>query len=155
VGEGLDPQAWQQIGETRASPVRNGRLGSWDTSSSNGAAILRLTVVRKDGTVDTAAVPVTIDNRPPAVEIVLPIEGAEFSPADGREIAIQMEASDDASLDRIVLFVDDRAFQTLSGPAWVAHWPLGAAGAHRLRARAYDAAGNWQDSDEIAIRVVR
>jgi membrane peptidoglycan carboxypeptidase len=155
VGEGLDPQSWQQIGETRESPVRNGRLGSWDTSPSNGAAILRLTVVRQDGTVDTAAVPVTIDNRPPAVEIVLPKDGAEFTPANGREIAIQIEAADDAGLDRIVVFVDDRAFQTLSGPAWVARWPLGVAGEHRLRARAYDAAGNWQESDEISILVVR
>jgi len=155
AGEGLDPRAWLQIGEASEAPVRNGRLGRWDTSGWSGAGILRLSVVRQDGTVETAAVPVTVDNLPPTVEVVLPMEGAEFTPPADREAAIQVEASDDTLLDRVVIFVDDRPVLTRDDPPWSVHWPLGKDGEHIVRARAYDAAGNWADSQEVVIRVVR
>lgn len=155
VGEGLDPRAWLQIGQGQEAPVRNGRLGRWETSGWDGAAILRLTVVREDGTVETAAVPVTVDNRAPTVEIVLPGEGASFTAPADKEVPIQVEASDDTLLERVVIFVDDRAVLTRSEPPWSLRWPLGAAGEHTIRARAYDGAGNWTDSEEVTIRVVR
>jgi membrane peptidoglycan carboxypeptidase len=155
AGEGLDPRAWLQIGEAQSAPVSNGRLGSWDTAGKNGAWILRLTVVRQDGSVESAAVPVTLDNRPPSIEIVLPLDGAEFAPPSDEDIAIQVEASDETSLDRVVFFVDDRAILTRDGPPWSARWPLGRAGEHVVRARAYDAAGNWRDSEEVTIQVAR
>jgi hypothetical protein len=112
-------------------------------------------VVRQDGTVETAAVPVTVDNLPPSVEVVLPMEGAEFTPPADREAAIQVEASDDTLLDRVVIFVDDRPVLTRDDPPWAVHWPLGKNGEHIVRARAYDAAGNWTDSQEVVIRVIR
>lgn len=155
VGEGLDPRAWQQVGTDQDTPVRNGRLGSWDTAGWRGAGILRLTVVRQDGTVETAAVPVTVDNLPPSIEIVLPGDGAEFAPPADREVAIQVEASDDTRLDRVVIFVDDRPVLTRGDPPWSIRWPLGATGEHVVRARAYDTAGNWADTENVTIRVVR
>jgi membrane peptidoglycan carboxypeptidase len=155
AGEGLDPRAWLQIGQAQETPVRDGRLGRWDTSAWRGAGILRLTVVRQDGTVETAAVPVTVDNDPPTVEIILPLNGAEFTPPADKEAAIQVEASDETLLDRVVVFVDDRPALTREGPPWSVYWPLGTIGEHRIRARAYDAAGNWADSEEVNIRVVR
>jgi hypothetical protein len=155
VGEGLDPQAWLQVGEVQESPVRSGRLGRWDTSAVDGAAILRLSVVLQDGTVETAAVPLTVDNQPPSVEIVVPADGAEFARASSRGISVQAEASDNTGLDRMVFFVDDVPYATVSGPPWTAPWPLGATGEHLVRVRAYDVAGNWEDSDEAVIRLVR
>jgi len=155
AGEGLDPRAWLQIGQAQETPVRSGRLGRWDTAGWSGAGILRLTVVREDGTVETAAVPVTVDNHPPTVEILLPVDGAEFIAPVDNVVAIQVEASDDTLLDRVVVFVDDRPLLTGVAPPWSVLWPLGRAGEHIVRARAYDAAGNWTDSDEVRIVVVR
>ena len=153
VGQGLDPQAWLQIGDDHQTPVGHGQLGRWDTSGLNGAAILRLTVIRRDGTIDTTAVPVTIDNRPPVIDLVVPTDGATFSRAGDRELGIQVEASDDTLLDRVVIFVDDRSVWTGTGPPWGTSWPLGSGGEHVVRARAYDAAGNWADTEEVSIFV--
>ena len=109
----------------------------------------------REETFEAAGVPATVDTRPPTVEVVLPREGAEFSPPADREAAIQVEASDETLLDRVVIFGEDRPVLTRDDPPWLVHWPLGKAGEHVVRARAYDAAGNWADSQEVMIRVVR
>lgn len=155
VGEGLDPRAWLQVGGQQDLPVRGGRLAHWDTTGLSGAAILRLTVIRQDGTVATAALPVTVDNRPPVVEIVLPRDEAVFSVAVDKSVAIQVDASDETLLDRVVIFVDDRPVWTGTEPPWAVAWPLGSAGEHIVRASAYDVAGNWADSEEATISVAR
>lgn len=155
TGAGLDPQAWFQIGGQAASPVTDGVLGQWDTTGRNGAHILRLTVVRDDGTVEATAVPVTVDNMPPQVQIVLPPDGWEAIGGGVGEVVIEVEAADETGLDRIVFYVDDRSVGTRDGAPWSVHWPLGTAGEHRIRAQAFDRAGNSADSEEITIRVER
>jgi hypothetical protein len=155
AGQGLDPQAWLQIGEARAAPVSAGILGRWDTDGLNGVCILRLTVVREDGSVALAAVPLTVDNRPPEVEIVLPAAGATYSVPGSNEVPIQAEATDETGLARVVIYVDGRLVTTRTTTPWSVRWPLGSAGEHVIRARAFDVAGNWADSDEVTISVVR
>ena len=155
AGEGLDPRAWLQVGQTQHVPVRGGLLGRWDTAGLNSVYILRLTVVREDGSVAIAAVPLTVDNRAPEVEVVLPPQGAIFAAPADNEVPIQVEASDETALARVVIFVDGRAVATRTGTPWSVRWPPGAAGQHVIRARAYDDAGNWSDSDEVTIVVVR
>jgi membrane peptidoglycan carboxypeptidase len=59
-GQGLNPQAWTQIGTDSNTPVTEALLGVWDTSGLNGLYALRLLVVRSDRRVEQAVVVVTI-----------------------------------------------------------------------------------------------
>ena len=59
-GQGLNPQSWSQIGADSQSPVSEGTLAEWDTSSLNGLYALQLLVVHKDNSITTATVLMTI-----------------------------------------------------------------------------------------------
>lgn len=155
VGAGLDPQAWFQIGEEGTTPVHDGVLGRWDTRDLEGLQILRLTVVNQDGTVETAAVPVTVDNKAPRVSLTLPLDGQVVKAGSTRDFAIEAEVSDGSDVVRVVFYVDDRAVATRTLAPWSMRWPIGAVGEHVVRARATDAAGNSADSDEVRITVER
>ncbi|MGC1377819.1 MAG: transglycosylase domain-containing protein [Anaerolineales bacterium] len=61
-GQGLNPQSWSQIGADSKSPVKEGTLAEWDTSSLNGLFALQLLVVHSDNSITTATVMVTIKN---------------------------------------------------------------------------------------------
>lgn len=154
AGSGLDPTTWIQVGADGGDPVVNGVLGRWDTAGLNGAYILRLAVERDDGTLDVAAVALTVDNREPQVAVVYPGDGTALSAAE-RVVPIQVEAVDDSGVVRVVILVDGRRVAEATAAPWSARWLLGSAGEHTIRARAYDGAGNWADSDEIVIRVER
>lgn len=59
-GQGLNPQAWVQIGSDSTVPVRDGLLGTWDTSGLEGLYVLRLQVVRADLRLEQAMMVVTV-----------------------------------------------------------------------------------------------
>jgi membrane peptidoglycan carboxypeptidase len=59
-GQGLNPQAWTQIGDNNTLPVNEDVLGSWDTSGLSGLYALRLLVVRSDRRVEQAVVVVMV-----------------------------------------------------------------------------------------------
>jgi len=59
-GLGLYPSGWVQIGKDNHTPVTDGPLGEWDTTTLNGLYSLRLMVVRSDQRVDQAVVQVTL-----------------------------------------------------------------------------------------------
>ncbi len=155
AGEGLDPTAWLQIGEVGTSPVANGVLGRWSTGARNGAYILRLTVERRDGSLETSAVPVTIDNLAPRVQIVFPLDGSLFQARAASGAPIQVDVADEGGVVRVVVFVDGRMVADLGSEPWSLRWVLGLAGEHTIRARAFDGAGNWAESDEVTIEVER
>lgn len=155
LGSGLDPQAWLQIGEVVSSPVGSGLLASWSTDDVQGLHVLRLTVVHDDGTVETAAVAVTVDNTRPRVELVLPFDGQVFRAGEDRDVVIDAEVTDESDLAQVVFYVDGRPVLTRTSRPWSMRWPLGAAGEHVIRARATDAAGNSADSDEVRITIER
>ena len=154
-GAGLNPTRWFQIGQDAARPVDRGRLGEWDTAGLSGLYTLQLVVVRAGGQVSTAAAPVTIDNRPPTVQIVLPTPGEVFSLAETDSLSIQAEASDDLTLARLVFYVDGRTLATVASPPYSTRWDVTTVGTHILFVRAYDVAGNWSESEHITIEVQR
>lgn len=154
-GQGLNPTRWVQIGEDAARPVQAGMLGRWDTSGLSGLYTLQLLVVREEGRVATAAVPVTVDNLPPAIRLVSPEEGQVFQwPAD-EEVILQAEVSDDIQLARVEFYIDGRGVATATAPPYSTRWPVGESGEHVIFVRAYDAAGNRAESDRVTITVRR
>jgi len=79
-GEGENPSTWTLLFSSR-EPVTQGTLATWDTTQvSEGQYTIRLTVVDTYTYVVQVAVTVIVDNTPPVIQDVLPIEG-DFVPA--------------------------------------------------------------------------
>ena len=154
AGAGLNPQNWLQIGPDSSSPVKNGVLGEWDTTGLDGLYALRLLVVRKDQTVDSATIQVTVDNTPPLARVLYPLPEQALSLPANRLITFQAEAGDSAGIQRLEWLVDGQVVgQNLVAPysfAWQA-----TAGTHRLAVRAYDIDGNQGESTELTFSVER
>ncbi len=55
-GQGLNPQAWVQIGTDSTTPQVESLLGEWDTAGLDGLYALRLMVVRTERRVEQAVV---------------------------------------------------------------------------------------------------
>ncbi len=154
AGAGLNPQNWLLIGPDGSSPVKDGSLGEWDTQGLDGLYALRLLVVRKDQTADTATIQVTVDNTPPRERVLYPLPGAVLHLLADRTITLQAEASDTAGIQRLEWLVDGAVIgQNLVAPysyAWQA-----TIGEHTLAVRAYDLAGNQSETSEIQFSVER
>jgi membrane peptidoglycan carboxypeptidase len=154
-GHGLNPVNWFQIGSERKIPVEQGRLGVWDTSSLNGLYTLQLLVVDDEGRIESAAVHITIDNQPPHLQILSPQPGQVLNMSDSREIVIEVEVRDEMGVESVAFFVNGEEVESVSLPPYSIRWEYGGVGAYTILVRAYDAAGNETESEEIVVQVVR
>jgi hypothetical protein len=73
----------------------------------DGLVSLRLTVFRNNGDVQTAVVPVTIDNITPTIRIIYPNDGDGYSYPDDEWVSLQLDVKDNVAIDRVELFVDE------------------------------------------------
>jgi membrane peptidoglycan carboxypeptidase len=145
VGAGLNPQQWLQLGEDSSTPVEQGKLATWDTSSLSGLYTLQLLVVRQDQRVESTVLPVTIDNQPPQVAIQYPADGQTLTlPASGT-ITFQIQANDDLALDTLQVYVDQRQVANLTQAPFAIPWQA-SPGQHTIRAVATDKAGNSSET---------
>ncbi|HJS29357.1 MAG TPA: Ig-like domain-containing protein, partial [Anaerolineales bacterium] len=150
-GQGLNPQSWIQIGDDSSSDLEDGQLGVWDTNGLSGLYAVQLLVVRDDQRVDKATIQVTVDNAAPEVRILNPADGQEYPYTPGRSATLQVQVSDDLSLERVEYFLDDRLLASLAEPPYTLPVPFNP-GEHTLRVVAYDRAGNRAE-DRISFRV--
>lgn len=141
IGEGLNPRQWLQIGENSTRRVREGTLGTWDTSDLNGLYAIRLQVVAADQSVETVSIQVTVDNQPPTVQILTPAEGRTFAYPEEREITFQAQVDDNLGITRVEFWLNGSMLSNLSDPPYAAPW-RGTQGEHELEVRAIDLAGN-------------
>ncbi|OGT27506.1 MAG: hypothetical protein A2Z17_06745 [Gammaproteobacteria bacterium RBG_16_66_13] len=154
-GRGLNPREWIQVGDEGRRPVHHQTLARWDTTDLDGLYTLQLMVVRTDGTIESAYVPVTVDNQLPDVSLVLPEADAHFVWPDAREVLLQAEVADSVGIARVDFYVDGLWVGTAETEPWSMRWPLGGEGGHLLTARATDQAGNATLSEAVAINVER
>ncbi len=140
VGQGLNPRMWLQIGPDMQSPVTDGELGVWDTQGLSGLYALQIQVIYQDQHVETSVVQVTVDNQPPEVDIVYPDDKQEISLGNG-DIILQTQVSDDLALNNVEFYVDNTLISTLTQAPFAVAWQP-QPGAHRLRVKATDQAGN-------------
>jgi membrane peptidoglycan carboxypeptidase len=145
MGKGLNPGQWQRIGGDMRTPVSEGRLGVWDTEGLDGLYALELLVVHSDQTVASAVIQVTVDNQPPELAILNPLDGQEIDPAGKRYLTFQLQAEDNLALKKVELYVDDQSFVTLVQEPYSAPWRV-QAGEHTLRVVATDLAGNQAEA---------
>lgn len=154
-GQGLNPTRWVQIGVDEERSVEQGRLGQWDTAGLSGLYTLQLLVVREEGRVATAAVPVTIDNTAPIVTLLSPEGGAELQVDPGSAVVVEVAVADNLGIERVEIFVDRRIVATLTEGPYSIRWTPAAAGEHTLSARAYDQAGNFAEGEPVTVTVRR
>jgi membrane carboxypeptidase/penicillin-binding protein PbpC len=153
-GEGLNPTRWIQIGEDVDEAVQSGILGEWDTSDLNGLHTIQLVVVREGDHVDTAAVPVTLDNLAPDVQWISPQQGQQYHLGLDDEVIIQVEAADETGVARVMIYVDERRIETLENPPYTTTWRIAGVGEHQVSVRVYDLAGNLTQLRELTIEIV-
>jgi hypothetical protein len=141
AGQGLNPQAWFQVGEDQTQTVANGLLGQWDTSKLNGLYALQLIAVQEDQSVRRDTVLVTIDNQPPEIEIGSPFQGEEISMRERPSMVLWAEVSDDLGVASVEFYLDERLLATFIQPPYGISWKC-TPGDHSLRVRAVDKAGS-------------
>ena len=122
VGEGLNPQAWEQVGEDQSQPVEAGELAEWDTQGLDGLYAIQLLVVRDDQRVETAITQVTVDNQAPQVEILSPTAGQAFDQSQ-KLVTLRVNASDDLALKQVDFYIDGRKVASLAQSPFT--YPLG------------------------------
>jgi membrane peptidoglycan carboxypeptidase len=147
VGEGLNPRTWTEIGSQQTAPVTNDVLGEWVTGK-DGLYALRLTVTRQDQRVENAIIQLTVDNTPPQVTLVSPLDGAEIS--SETSVLIQAEVQDSAGVSKVEWLIDGKVeSETLQAP-YNYFWQT-EQGKHNLSVRAYDTAGNSAESPAVQV----
>ena len=150
VGEGLNPQQWLQVGQEVSTPVSNGELAVWDTSGLDGLYVVQLLVVHKDQRVESTFVQVTVDNQAPEISILFPIQDQEVvvvenTTLSGGNVIFQVSATDNLSIAKVEYYIDDHLVASISQTPFALSWQ-GKAGAHNLRVKAFDTAGNHSES---------
>ena len=108
-GQGLQPQNWQQIGPDHYNQVDRDVLEYWDTTGLNGPYTLRLSVIENSGNVRQNAIPITVDNTPPTVNMIDPANGRVYVMEDAEWVNINALATDDWAMDKVVFYLDDIA----------------------------------------------
>jgi len=145
VGAGLNPQQWVMIAQDVRKQVKDGVLGVWDTKGKSGLYAVQLQVVRQNQIVELYTIEVTVDNQPPAVTILSPTEGEQFSRTSENVIILRVSAGDDLTLASVVFFVDDRSIASLMEAPFAVLWQA-MPGKHVLRVQATDLAGNSHEA---------
>jgi hypothetical protein len=155
VGQGMNPQAWLQIGAEETVPVEEGELAAWDTSQQpDSLYALRLVVVRQDRQVSTAVIQVTVDNTPPTAGVAYPANGDTLKLPSLGILILQAQASDVIGLERVEFWLDGSLLGSLGAAPFSYPWQV-AAGEHRLLVNAYDKAGNLGQSEEVKFTIVQ
>jgi membrane peptidoglycan carboxypeptidase len=148
AGQGLNPEAWIQIGPETSERVQAGLLGVWDTRGFDGLYALQLLVVRQEDRVDTAVIQVTVDNELPEVEIHYPAEGQVFSASEWDLVTFQAEAVDNLGITGVEFLVDGVSLATLAEGPYAFPWPT-ELGPHTLTVIAADRAGNTSEAQAL------
>lgn len=153
-GEGLNPTQWVGLSDEVHLSVQDGSLGTWDTQGLNGLFTLQLIVVDQEGRVRTSALPLIVDNQPPEVRLVLPLEGDQIDLSSAQQVVIEVEASDSVLLDRVEFFLDGRRVGQAAAVPYSLRLSAVGLGEHTVYARAVDGVGNLAQTSPVTFTIV-
>lgn len=151
IGQGLNPQTWQQLGEEQTRAVTDGTLGAWDTQqNSDGLYALRLIVQRSSQHIETAVSQVTVDNTPPQVNITFPVTGQTLT--SGEVVSLQCAVAESIGVARLAWYIDAKLSGETSQAPFSLPWSA-LSGNHILEVEAADLAGNTSRSESVPFTV--
>ncbi len=142
-GAGSAPTTWQTI-LTDSGGVSNGLLGIWNADQPEGQYTIKLVVYRPSGP-EEQWVTVNLDRTPPKVELIVPSSGSI-----NQALRLQAVPSDANPIARVEWEINAET-QTRASPPWELDWTPLLPGTYRVRASAYDSAGNRGQSSAATI----
>jgi hypothetical protein len=149
IGNGLNPQAWFQIGDEQDKAMVNGLLATWETESyEDGLYALRLQVILNDQSIENHTIQVTVDNTPPSLQILFPKMNEEIPRNSNAITTLQADIQDGAGISKVEWWVDGKLAGTTSNSPYSFPASL-SAGEHSLVIKAFDLAGNVSTSETI------
>ncbi len=148
-GAGLYPLTWLQVGEEQSTPKQKTLLANWDTTTlEDGLYALRLQVVRKNLQIENHTIQVTVDNSPPSIAVLYPVEGSQISAELNGQITLQADVLDQMGIQEITWYVDGQLIGKQTQMPY--SYPVSLqTGKHTLKITAIDLAGNRSTSTEI------
>jgi hypothetical protein len=153
VGQGINPETWQQIGDTQSKPVTDGTLAAWDTTGLDGLYAIRLTVLSTNNEISTAVIQVTVDNQPPAIQFGYPTADAQVTPINGA-VTLTASVTDTVAVARVEWWMDGKKIADQTIAPYSVVWSS-TPGKHKLQLKAWDSAGNEISSDVIQFEVLK
>ena len=151
VGQGINPGSWQQLGEPITTPVSNGQLLEWDTSTLDGLYAIRLLVVSASKEIRLAVLQVTVDNTSPSILVSTPLADQELQLVNGA-VTLSADVQDASPLTKVEWWVDGKLAGTQSQAPYA--WQLRAkTGKHTVQLKAWDSAGNSAQSPTIQFSI--
>lgn len=154
-GQGQNPTELFGIGDPQTSYTRGASLGQWDTTALPGGLYnLLLTVVGKDGSAETAAVQVIVDNVPPTITLAAGEPGRVYLWPQENTIVLEAAVSDDYSISRVEFYHSGEFLGADTQAPYGFNWDIDGAGSEVFTAVAFDAVGN-QASSTITVEIRR
>jgi penicillin-binding protein 1C len=157
-GRGMNPSEWTQIGPDHGEQVDNNVLEFWDTNGLDGLYSLQLNVIRRDQSVQQFTVQLTVDNKPPQVNLNYPPSGEEYVLGKDEWVNVSAEVADNFGIDRVEFYADNagKPFAVRRVAPFHEKWLLDRGdktGAHLLWVKVYDKAGNLVTSNKVQVFV--
>jgi membrane peptidoglycan carboxypeptidase len=154
-GQGFDvpPDKWQQIGPDHPNQVDNNVLENWNLAGMPpGLYSLKLSRVEHNGNVTDSIIHVTIDNIPPAVKMIEPIDGEGYNAAVDEWVDVGAQVQDDNTISRVEFFSSadpSKPYAVSTASPFNVKWTIHGGGGIEFWAVAYDGAGNKTESKHV------
>jgi len=153
-GQGPNPTEWINLTDALTSFTAGTSLAQWDTTGLDGTYVLRLRVVKRDGTTETDFSQVTVDNIAPAVVLRAGEPSQVFRWTVDSIIPVTAEVSDNIRVSRVDFYLNGQFIATVSNYPYVYNHPINRPGIETFTAVAYDAVDN-NSTAETQVEVIR
>lgn len=153
-GQGPNPTEWINLTEAQTDFVAGTSIARWNTTGLDGTYVLRLRVVKTNGTTETAFSQVTIDNIPPAIVVRAGEPNQIFRWTIDSIIPVTAEVSDNIRVARVDFYLNGQFIATVSSFPYVYNHPINRPGIETFTAVVYDAVEN-NSTAETSVEVVR
>lgn len=153
-GEGNSPDRWERLTDSQTTSGRDISLGIWDTRTlEDGLYTLRLNVVRNDNSLVTVYQQVTVDNAPPTIRWLTPLQGEVYSVSENSAIDLVVEPIDNYQVDYVEFYRDGERIGEVTEAPYLYPLPISGSGRTTLWAVVVDQAGNTAESERIEIQL--
>ncbi|MHC1740296.1 MAG: penicillin-binding protein [Anaerolineaceae bacterium] len=152
IGQGINPQTWQQVGATVKFPVEGGNLAVWNTTGLDGLYAIRLNVVDQNNQIQTAVIQVTVDNVPPAIRVTYPLDKSQILPINN-VVTLNAEVTDQVGVSIVEWWMDGKKIGERTQSPFTFLWTP-TKGKHTLQIKASDSADNQSQSESINFEII-